>query len=140
METFDDFYLFNLAEDYHELHDQKIAQPERLAAMNKQLGNFLASIQHSQRAESKCVKVEWSTPMNCTTCERSGTPLRHIIRVSLDACKAACVEHAGCTAITFRHRQESRVGTICQLYSNCKRQTHASPCEGDAWWTTYKLH
>jgi hypothetical protein len=30
----DDFYLFNLDRDYHELHDQKAAEPARLAAMH----------------------------------------------------------------------------------------------------------
>eukprot|EP01051_Picozoa_sp_SAG22_P025256 SAG22_NODE_7394_length_744_cov_0.787597_1_plen_135_part_00 len=47
-------YLFNVVEDYHELHDQKLAQPARLAAMQKQLTEFMASIQYSQVNESGC--------------------------------------------------------------------------------------
>jgi arylsulfatase A-like enzyme len=54
MKNFDDYYLFNLADDYHELHDQKKAEPARLAAMQQQLTDFLASIQHSQKEETKC--------------------------------------------------------------------------------------
>ena len=36
-EKLDDFYLFNVVEDYHELHDQKAAQPEIYAKMQKQV-------------------------------------------------------------------------------------------------------
>ena len=53
-QALESMYLFNIAEDYHELHDQKLAQPARLASMQKQLAAFLASIQYSQVNESGC--------------------------------------------------------------------------------------
>lgn len=54
MKKLDDFYLFNVVNDYHELQDQKAAQPQRYAAMQQQLADFLASIQNSQHNETKC--------------------------------------------------------------------------------------
>ena len=52
MKHVDDFYLFNLAEDYHELHDQKAAQPDILAKMHTQLNEFQASIANSQVSQA----------------------------------------------------------------------------------------
>ena len=56
MKHIDDFYLFNLADDYHELHDLKASEPQQLATMQQQLTDFLASIQNSQVNETQCAK------------------------------------------------------------------------------------
>ena len=50
----DSFYLFNVVDDYHELHDQKAAQPQRFLTMQAQLTEFLASIANSQANETQC--------------------------------------------------------------------------------------
>ena len=34
MKHIDDFYLFNLADDYHELHDLKAPEPQQFAKMS----------------------------------------------------------------------------------------------------------
>ena len=54
MTKFDDYYLFNLAEDYHELHDKKGTEQDRFNAMRQQMTAFLASIANSQENETKC--------------------------------------------------------------------------------------
>jgi hypothetical protein len=54
--TLEDFYLFNLAADYHELVDCKASEPERFAGMKRELDTFLASIQTSQQIETLCGK------------------------------------------------------------------------------------
>ena len=54
MKKFDDYYLFNLASDYHELHDQKAAEPERYQTMLGELNAFLSSLTYSQVNETKC--------------------------------------------------------------------------------------
>jgi hypothetical protein len=51
---FDEWYLFNIADDYHELHDKKEAEPARYQQMLTQANAFLASIQNSQVNETKC--------------------------------------------------------------------------------------
>ena len=51
-QTFDEYYLFNLGEDYHELHDQKMNEPDRYNAMVKTLKNLKASIIESQQKET----------------------------------------------------------------------------------------
>jgi hypothetical protein len=56
MASLDDFYLFNVVDDYHELHDQKHAQPERYARMLGQLNAFLSSVNNSQVNETHCVE------------------------------------------------------------------------------------
>ncbi len=52
----DDYYLFNLGDDYHELHDRKADQPERYQAMMQTLTTFKASVLNSQQNESGCGK------------------------------------------------------------------------------------
>mmetsp|Transcript_12590 Transcript_12590/g.32198 ORF Transcript_12590/g.32198 Transcript_12590/m.32198 type:complete len:249 (-) Transcript_12590:813-1559(-) len=54
MKQYDDYYLFNLAEDYHELHDRKASEPERYQSMLASLNTFLASVNNSQLHETKC--------------------------------------------------------------------------------------
>lgn len=54
MKKLDDFYLFNLDEDYHELHDLKATEATRYNMMQQQLNDFLASIANSQANETKC--------------------------------------------------------------------------------------
>ena len=56
MKTLEDFYLFNLDDDYHEIIDRKASEPERLATMKRDLDAFLASIQNSQQNETLCDK------------------------------------------------------------------------------------
>ena len=53
-QKFDEYYLFNLGEDYHELHDQKMNEPDRYNAMVKTLENLKASIVESQQKETGC--------------------------------------------------------------------------------------
>lgn len=57
MKTLDDYYLFDLSSDYHELHDRKKDQPELFQAMLKTLNEFKASVLNSQQTESGCGKT-----------------------------------------------------------------------------------
>ena len=54
MSHLDDFYLFNLEDDYHELHDMKAIEADRYTSMMQQLTEFRASILNSQVNESGC--------------------------------------------------------------------------------------
>ena len=54
MSHFDDYYLFDLHADYHELVDLKHTQPEVFQKMSKQLADFRASIADSQANETNC--------------------------------------------------------------------------------------
>ena len=60
MEALDDFYLFNIVEDYHELHDQKAAQPERFAQVRTSLLLLAGDVQ------TKILKSSESPPMEKT--------------------------------------------------------------------------
>ena len=51
-----DFYMFNVVEDYHELHDLKAVQPSRFSKMRAQLEAFLSSVNHSQVHETHCTE------------------------------------------------------------------------------------
>ena len=51
----DKHFLFNLADDYHELHDLKASEPAQFARMLGLLTDFLASVDNSQANETRCV-------------------------------------------------------------------------------------
>lgn len=56
MKKLDDYYLFNLASDRHELHDLKHSEPAQYSRMQGLLQDFLASVHNSQHNETRCAK------------------------------------------------------------------------------------
>tara|TARA_B110001452_G_scaffold256656_1_gene250183 strand:- start:7 stop:204 length:198 start_codon:yes stop_codon:yes gene_type:complete len=58
MKQFDDYYLFDLHADFHELVDLKHSQPDVFAKMSAQLATFRASIADSQANETECAHRE----------------------------------------------------------------------------------
>ena len=56
MKNIDPYLMFNLAEDYHELYDQKTLQPAKFKHMMQQLADFKASLTKSQMTETGCGK------------------------------------------------------------------------------------
>ena len=57
MKKLDDHYLFNLNDDYHELYDKKVSDPDRLSSMMTMLTDFQDSIKKSQLTETGCGKT-----------------------------------------------------------------------------------
>jgi hypothetical protein len=139
----DDFYLFNLDRDYHELHDQKAAEPARLAAMQAQLTEFLASIANSQHNETKCAggrrpphphppppppdpPVPPSTSCNFTQGEGlvCGNAYERKVHTK-EQCCGECMADKLCTAATF-NKGKCNVKHVA-FPSDCPRATDRGP-------------
>eukprot|EP00040_Diaphanoeca_grandis_P039447 m.259066 g.259066 ORF g.259066 m.259066 type:complete len:628 (-) comp37543_c0_seq1:99-1982(-) len=121
MKKLDDFYLFNIIDDYHELNDQKVAQAARFNMMQGQLTEFLASLQNSQVNETMCASgpspptpplppAPPSTLCNFTNKQGlngSDSALVHHV-TSKEECCGYCVADKSCTSATF-------VGSECHI-------------------------
>jgi arylsulfatase A-like enzyme len=57
MKSLDDYYLYDLASDFHEMNDLKHTQPDEYQRMLRLLNNFRLSLNHSQYEETKCAGV-----------------------------------------------------------------------------------
>jgi hypothetical protein len=112
LKHFDDFYLFNLAEDYHEVHDLKAAEANRFASMLAWKDAFEASLLNSQYNESGCAAKAPSPapgplPPPSSACAFTGgegikEPDASMRRVaSKEECCGVCRADALCTGSTF---------------------------------------
>ena len=110
MKKFDQYYLFNLNEDYHELYDKKNDEPERFESMKNQLSSFLASIKNSQVNETRCASSPPSPsppPSPSSACQfiqgvgLNASDFRHFHYKSKEECCGACIADKACTASCF---------------------------------------
>lgn len=108
----DEYYLFNVVKDYHELFDQKALQPERYKTMLAQRTAFLASIANSQKNETKCSAspVPPAPPAppssKCNFIQHAGLESNDAQRDnahSKEQCCGICIADKLCTAATFSH-------------------------------------
>ena len=111
MKTMDDWYLFNLKDDYHELVNMADKEAARFASMTEWKDTFLASIQNSQVNETKCKAGPPGPPgpppppsSACTFTSGAGLDgadaYMKIVHAK-EVCCAVCRADPKCTASTF---------------------------------------
>ena len=114
MKDLDAYYLFNLDDDYHELHDMKTTEAGRYTSMMQQLTDFRASIQNSQVNESGCGRASPPRPSPpsppappssaCTFISGAGlngSNAERIHATSKEACCGLCVAVKACRMATY---------------------------------------
>lgn len=113
----DKYFLYNLEQDYNELHDLKTVEPDMLQRLVGLLAEFNTSVVNSQVTETKCAKsigpLGPVTPSSdCTFSNNTGLNGGDIYSVkvtSQEECCGVCRNTPGCAASDFTG------GSVCHL-------------------------